>query len=189
MKKLAMKKLALSVVAAIAIWSTEASAALYHFEFHSSAGPVTSVIGTTQTLDSFNVNPPLSVNILAVTGTVTGPGGGAISSLISNPNQPLPSLYLGFSYDNLGYPIVPYVDQYGVLFQANGFLYRLYSDANSYFLASNNPDAALSTGTFSTTLITAVPEPATWALMIAGFAAMIGLTRVRRQKERLQAAA
>ncbi|MFX6254444.1 PEPxxWA-CTERM sorting domain-containing protein [Acinetobacter baumannii] len=37
--------------------------------------------------------------------------------------------------------------------------------------------------------MTAVPEPATWALMIAGFAAMIGLTRVRRQKERLQAAA
>ncbi|MBJ6911767.1 PEPxxWA-CTERM sorting domain-containing protein, partial [Vibrio cholerae] len=31
---------------------------------------------------------------------------------------------------------------------------------------------------------TPVPEPATWALMIAGFAAMVGFTRIRRRKER-----
>jgi PEP-CTERM motif len=177
-----MKKLALTIIATVAIWSTQASAALYHFEFHSVAGPVTSVIGVTETVEFFNANPPLSVNIIGVTGTVTGPGGGAITSLVLNPNQPLPALHLGFDYDNLGYPVVPYVDQYGVLFQANGFLYRLYSQPNSffYYLSSNNPAAALSTGTFTTALITPVPEPSTWALMIAGFVALVGLARFRR---------
>jgi hypothetical protein len=184
---------ALAVLMASLFWSAAADAAYYHFDFIStnSVGNHFEVSGITQAADVFNALG--GSDILSLTGNVIGPGGGAITGLVANPNQPNPSIYPGGLFDNVGYPTKPYVDVLGVLFEANGYTYRLYAAsavANPlleplYFLSTDNPNGIMTPGTpgiLGTFLVTAVPEASTWAMMLLGFAGIVVFGRSHRFK-------
>jgi hypothetical protein len=93
------------------------------------------------------------------------------------------------------------VDSSGVLFEAAGYFYRIYSEGGYYWLTSNNP-GVLNLGTTDTSgepailgtlflspglpsqlppsVTLGVPEPSTWGMMVLGFAGLAAFGRVRR---------
>jgi hypothetical protein len=191
------KTLAVALVALSC--SGAAKAEVSTFEFQTVVGNFYEASGLVYTQDAFNALGAASV--VAVTGSVVGSGGAAIDGLVANPNQPLPQMYFGGSYDNNAFPNTPVVDQYGVLFKAGAYYYRIYSEGGSYWLTSNNPGvlnlgttdtsgepAILGTlfvsaglpGTLPPTVTLGVPEPATWAMMLAGFTGLVMFGRSRR---------
>jgi hypothetical protein len=189
----------LAVVATALAWSGVAHAEVGSFAFETVGGNLFEATGLVYTADSFNAVG--AANVLALTGTVVGRGGGAITGLVINPNQPYPQMYFGGSYDNDAFPTTPLVDSSGVLFEAAGYFYRIYSEGGEYWLTSNNP-YVLNLGTKDTTgepailgtllvspglpsqlpptVTLSVPEPSTWGMMILGFAGLAAFGRVRR---------
>src|SRR5690242_13770626 len=122
----AMRKAALkwTLIAASALLPAGADAATYSFDF-STVDSVFTVAATLTTADTLNADG--GYDVLSLSGTLSGPGGGAIS-LIANPTQPSPAATAYFMYDNIYFPGgAPKVDAYGILFAAGGYDYELYS--------------------------------------------------------------
>ena len=118
-------------------------------------------------------------DVLSISGSVDGD---AIAALVANPNQPgvATSADGMWNYDNVYFDANPQLDTWGLLFTtASGGEYNLYGNAPSNFTlyaSANGQFGANSTGTFD---IAAVPETATWAMMLVGFGAM-GVAMRRR---------
>jgi len=118
-------------------------------------------------------------NILAVSGNVDGD---AITGLVANPNQPNPSISPDglWQFDNVLFDGVQLLDTWGALFKtASGAEYNLWGNApGNYTLYGSfgGQFGASSNGNFHTE---AVPEAATWAMMLMGFGAM-GVAMRRR---------
>lgn len=199
-----MKFKAMAVALVALSFSGAAKAEVSSFEFQTVEGTPYVASGLVYTQDTFNAVG--AANVVGVTGTVTGPGGATIDGLVANPNQPFPEIYFGGSFDNNAFPNTPVVDQYGVLFKAGAYYYRIYSEGGYYWLTSNNPGvlnlgstdmsgepAILGTlfvsaglpGELPPTVTLGVPEPATWAMMLAGFAGLVAFGRSRRFNPRL----
>lgn len=194
-----MKFKALAAVLVALSCSEAAQAEVSTFDFQTVEGNLFEASGFVYTQDSFNAVG--AANVVAVTGTITGPGGATIDGLVANPNQPYPVMYFGGSYDNNAFPTTPVVDQYGVLFKAGNYYYRIYSEGGSYWLTSNNP-GVLNLGTTDTSgepailgtlfvsaglpgdlpppITLGVPEASTWAMLLAGFAGLMLFGRARR---------
>jgi hypothetical protein len=181
------KALKWALIAAVGVLPVGAQAATYSFDFSTtdSVFAVTATITTADTLDAVG-----GYDILSMSGTISGPGGGAIA-LEPNPFQPFPDYIVTFLYDNVFFPGgTPYVDDNGILFSAGGYDYNLYSDGPAtYYLSSKNPAGDYATGQavafgdpVLTGSITGAPEPSTWALMLLGFAGLglAGLRKARR---------
>ena len=164
------------MIGAGALVPAGADAATYSFDF-STADSVFAAAATLTTADTLNALG--GYDVLSISGTLSGPGGGAIS-LVANPSQPNPGATTYFGYDNVYFPGgAPKVDGYGILFSAGGYDYDLYSDGPStYYLSSTNPAGgyvpgeAAAFGDPAGTLATAVPEPTTWVLTLFGFAGL-----------------
>jgi hypothetical protein len=198
-----MKIKALALV--LAAWSGAANAEVGTFTFETALGNPYEVSGLVYTQDSFNAVG--AANVVALSGTVVGPGGGTITGLVANPQQPYPQVYFGGAYDNNAFPFTPVVDQYGVLFEAGAYYYRIYSNDGYYWLTSNNPgvlnlgttDPSGEPGILGTLFVSAglpsqlpppvaaVPEPATWAMMVLGFAGLAMFGRARKLNRRVAA--
>lgn len=185
------KALKWTLIAAVGLVPAGANAATYNFDFSTidSVFGVTATITTADTLDAVG-----GYDVLSMSGTISGPGGGAIA-LAPNPFQPFPDYIVIFMYDNVFFPGgAPYVDDNGLLFSAGGYAYNLYSDGPStYYLSSKNPAGDYTTGQAvaigDPVRIDSVPEPSTWALMLLGFAGLglAGLRKARRSDAALNA--
>ncbi len=165
-----------ALIAASALLPAGADAATYSFDF-STTDSVFTVAATLTTADT--LNSVGGYDVLSISGTLSGPGGGAIS-LVANPDQPNPGATTYFMYDNVYFPAgAPKVDAYGILFAAGGYDYDLYSiSPTAYYLSSTNPAGgyvpgqAAAFGDRAATAATVVPEPSTWLLTLLGFAGL-----------------
>jgi len=152
-------------VAVVTSWNAEA--ALYNFALDSANYDVTGQITTTGNL------------ITSIVGNVTGLLNAPIGGIDGQFN-------VYFTSDNtISFGAAPYVTGSGVLFDAGGYFFNVYSVANGqsydYYLATNqfgadyfnsplfNPGSLILSGSIS-----AVPEPSTWIMMIVGFLGICG---------------
>lgn len=135
-------------------------------------------ITTSDTLNSVG-----GFDILTAEGKVDGVD---ITGLIPNPNQPNPTNNGSFIFDNVAFSGMPYLNNNGLYFSFGGGQANLYSNsATSYTLytAANGQFGANSDGTLS---VQAVPEPATWGMMLVGFGLVgFGLRSRRKQSVRV----
>lgn len=174
-----------ALIAALGFAPAGAHAAIYDFDFSTtdSLFTATGSITTADTLDAVG-----GYDILSISGTLSGPGGGTIA-LEPNPSQPFPTYTANFGYDNVYFPgAAEEVDLTGILFSAGGYDYNLYAYGSSYYLLSDNPAGVSSPGeaiTFSDPIqsATAAPEPSTWAMMLIGLAGL-GLAARRQARGR-----
>ncbi len=165
----------LLVACAMAFASVSAWANSYSFEFMSSdhTYKATGMFNVSNTLNSLG-----SYNILGISGSVLGAGGGAITGLVTNPNQPLSVTNYGFQWDNN----IP-LNNNGVMFKVGlGSMWNLFSENQGFRLYSYNAENNVGNVDKFGTLVTApVPEPETYAMLLAGLGLMTMIGR-RRQK-------
>jgi len=189
-----MRMFLAATACAALLCGVEARAATYDFTFTgtSPATDASGIITTSNTLDAVG-----GYDVTSISGFV---GGSPISGLVPNPLQPAPSYYQFndpegdyFYYDNvLFYPVsspAAYVDNSGILFTSGGNFYNIYA-----YSAQTVPTVlGLYTGsgfidTNGTLTVTAVPEPANWALMLIGFGVAGAGLRVNRGRMKLASA-
>jgi PEP-CTERM motif len=182
-----MRKAALkwALIAAAGLVSAGTNAATYDFDF-STADSLFTATGSITTANT--VDPVGGYDVLSMSGTLSGPGGGTIA-LVLNPSQPFPTYTANFGYDNVYFPsAAEEVDLTGILFSAGGYDYNLYSYGSTYYLSSDNPAGDYVLGepiTFRDPIQTAAnaPEPSTWAMMLLGFVGL-GLAARRQARRR-----
>ena len=181
-----MKNVIRSIVAAVLAFSAiSANATSYSFEFLSQNYEVDGIFTVADTLNTPSTLHPLgSYDILGISGIVWGDGGGDINGLVNNPNQPNVTSGFGFFYDN----VLP-LDVNGVLFTVGtGSKWNLYKQAGTYHLLTYNAEGLTGrvdvAGTFTTTQLNLapVPEPETYAMMLAGLGLLGVMARRRKQK-------
>jgi hypothetical protein len=151
---------------------TAADAAVYQFTFD---GAVYDAAGQFATDDNNN--------IIAITGFVTTPSGidgGSIGVLITEPNPYPGEVSTGWNFSNTFDGTT--FDGEGVLFTfGTANIGLIYTDEGLNFFSGDAPGGALfNPGDVGTLTISAVPEPATWAMMILGFIG-VGFMAYRRQ--------
>lgn len=185
-----IRSILLSVMLAFSAFAVQASS--YSFSYLSSAlggdsFPLYTVLGELEVADTQNALG--SYDILGISGGVSGPGGGSITGLVNNPNQPYNKIDYGLGfYWNNNYPL----DDGGVLFYggAEDAVFNIFMENGVATLLSHNANgpvgAISSVGTFSVTPMSAmpVPEPETYAMMLAGLG-MLGLASRRRRQQHL----
>jgi hypothetical protein len=174
----------LSTAALVA--ATPANAASYSFNFMSSDNiyQASGIITTADVLNSVS-----GYDILGISGSVSGAGGGSIDSLVGNPNPShLTTDYsVGFIYDNVLFPSSSQkLDIGGVLFKTGGTIWNLWGNSSKdYELYSYGSTNGLGIkvdthGSFSTS---PVPEPETYAMLMAGLGLMGFVARRRKRQD------
>lgn len=171
-----------AIASIAAIGATTASAATFIFTFAGNG----SLNGATGTITTGSASSePGAFDITDITGTVFGPAFEDTGAIVFTPAAPMNGNTANLSpsgkfyYDDLLYPTtVPRVDNNGVLFQVNGQEFNLFSvlpyDApggySLYEYSSVTGNYSSVNGDFAISEVGGgVPEPATWALMLAGF--------------------
>ena len=180
-------KIALLICSAL-MMASSAQAYVYSFHFTAAdhAHNITGTITTTNTLDAVG-----GYDILGISGTVSGSGGGNITSLITNPDQPFVNWNtnnLGYYYNNVLHPSGRNLDYYGVLFMAGGNAWNLFSNSNTdyelYSWTAHTDVHGAYAETQMPVIVVAganpaeVPEPTTLALL-----GLAGIGLIRSQKK------
>ncbi len=176
--------LALTVITGL--FAGNAVAGDYSFDFVASGYEVSGTFTTSDTLNAVN-----GYDIVAISGEVSGLGGGDIASLVLNPNQPYATINYGFIYDNVLFPTAAQkLDVNGVLFTTtSGAIWNLWGNsATDYQLYTYGPVAvdvhssSLFMVAVPANIMAAVPEPQTYAMMIAGLG-LLGFAARRRKQQ------
>lgn len=176
-----MKTFALALSAMAAFASTPASAAVFNFSFDTTStlfgGPNQTIRGTFTTLDT--PVDRFGFSGLAITGIAGTINGVAISGLFDAPGNPT------YYYLTSG---PTFLDGSGVRFNAGAatniaFFHQDGVAPDVYRVNGNGTISAFGPATSSLAVTPgAVPEPATWALLLAGFGA-IGFAMRRRNSK------
>lgn len=159
-----------------------ANANTYDVTFTGSVFDLSAQITTSSTLDALG-----GYDITSITGTVSGPTGGAITGLISNPGQPNQGTYYdgsyGWYYDNILFPDSTPFDNNGPLFSfGSGIVANLYSVGTAFYLSVDDPSAYWNPGDLGTLQVSQTPIPAALPLFATGLGlvGMFGWFRKRR---------
>jgi hypothetical protein len=182
-----------ATLALAALASTPAAAQSFDWTFTNAAGLVTGsgylTVGAADGggFDVLTFAGSVDDPVAGVDGAITGftPGAGAALS------------GYGFTFDNIVYPSAPFDDNLGIQFNVGSTILNIYNETGGccaavypgtyptgdLLQALFNPGAsgvygATDLGTFN---LTAVPEPAAWALMLTGFAGLGAALRSRRR--------
>lgn len=157
---------------------TLGSAGTYTFDFNNLSNFEATGVLTT---DASN-------NIITMTGTVTGTGGGAISFTSGSGSD------AAFTWDNVLIPNAdPQLDTFGLVFVTPTYEYNVWGNSPgnySYYAATPIGTANYISGdgppqvTVTITEVAAVPEPSTWAMMVLGFAG-VGFMAYRRKNNKV----
>jgi hypothetical protein len=183
------KKLALGLVLSAAVLApvSAANAATFLWSFTDSSA-VTVASGTLTTADPVTIdmpNPQTVYAVLSATGSIAGVDGFSAENLTQYGTYTTPLSY-GTSpdgqqtYDDAVIGGLPHVDGNGLEFtgDTSGLFFNIYNNVNTgAYAAGNYPGADVLwiyggptvDGTFD---ISAVPEPATWAMFLLGFGAI-----------------
>ncbi len=162
-----------------------ANASTYDVTFTGLNFDLSAVITTSNSLDALG-----GYDITAISGTVTGPSSGAITGLLSNPNQPNEGTYYagsyGWNYDNVLFAgSVPF-DNNGILFSfGTDVLANLYSVGSSFYLSVDNPSSFWNPGDLGTLSVSdppATPLPAALPLFATGLG-LVGLLAWHRKRK------
>lgn len=184
-----LRSILLSIMLACSASAVQANST-YSFSYLSSAlggdsFPLYTVLGELEVADTQNALG--SYDILGISGGVSGPGGGTITGLVNNPNQPNATTNFGFFWDN----VMP-LNGAGILFSVgSGSKWNLFQEGQGYRLYSYNAEGPTgvvdSYGSFSASLnVAPVPEPETYAMMLAGLGLIMGFASRRRQRQQQQ---
>ncbi len=178
-----------ALVASVLGWgllgALPASATTYDVTFTGLNFDLSAVITTANSLDALG-----GYNITGISGTVTGPSSGAITGLLSNPNQPNQGTYYagsyGWNYDNVLFSgSVPF-DNNGMLFSfGTDVLANLYSVGSSFYLSVDNPGSFWNPGDLGTLSVSdppATPLPAALPLLATGLG-LVGLLGWYRKRK------
>ena len=175
-----------ALVASVLGWgllgALPASATTYDVTFTGLNFDLSAVITTANSLDALG-----GYDITGISGTVTGLTSGAITGLLSNPNQPNQGTYYagsyGWNYDNVLFPgSVPF-DNNGLLFSfGTDIVANLYSVGSSFYLSVDNPSSFWNPGDLGTVSVSATPLPATLPLFATGLG-LVGLLGWHRKRK------
>ena len=177
------------MLASGALASAPAVAATYLFTFTPTSGAPVSASGELTTTGG--ANGVFGVDVTAITGFV---GGSAITNLIPDPNAPNNATSADglFIEDNNYDPATRSLDNSGLLFDVGSTEYNLFNNEDgTYYLypGVRGSYATPSVGAFTASAVAvAVPEPAAWAMMLAGFGLAGGALRGARSKRAIAAA-
>ena len=183
MRSMFTKRMGLIGAAAIAMMTTApASAAVFDFNFSGTGffGGALIGNGTLTTNDTSFVNPLNGYTAQTITG-ITGTFNGSQITGLANVTGSNNLFYLTgpFFVDGNGLGFSTAAGAAVNLFVTNGTNYRVNAGGLNTGLVTASASAATP----------AVPEPATWAMMLIGFGAMgVSLRRRRRTSTLLQAA-
>lgn len=183
-----IKKLALAVLLGSA---AVAPAQAGHYLLQYNWDPQNSQLGSPQTASLYlntsdTVNALGGYDILSASGTVDGV---AILGLKPNPNQPNSTADGAFIYDNVLYTSGFALDGPGLVvttpalelnFGYDGIAYYAISWDGSTHLNSHGQPTPNYRSSYGTASLGAVPEPASWAMMVGGF----GLAGVAMRRRR-----
>jgi hypothetical protein len=181
-RKVFVSKCIVAALASVAMFvasSTNAASINIEFLTADNSFGVNALLAIADTPNGIFNGTSAGFDILSISGVVTGPGGGDIASLLTNPNQPFSAVDLGFQYDNVAFLSEPHLNLNGVLFSTvGGDVWNLWSvGAGNYQLYSYTANGGVNVlGGFS---VAAVPEPEPYALMVAGLG-IVGLMSRRR---------
>ena len=184
-----MKKNLFAAVAAVSLLGAtlvpnQAKATIFNYDFNFTSANFT---GT----GVFSINDVGNV-VVGISGAIAGSGaaagdGGAITGLVyeNNDSNNVSGHYVSpytpnqaWDYHQVLDPNNPgaYVDNGGVLFGFGSNVGNIYLTNNQYVFSVDQPsslfnpgDLILSGGVTTPGVVAAVPEPATWAMMILGF--------------------
>jgi hypothetical protein len=187
-----------------ALLATSATAKVYDWSFYDTSGDLVAS-GSLTTGSAVTVDIPSAQTVLPVlsaTGSILGVDGfqAETFSLYGTYTTPL-----GFdsipggsqTYDNAVYVNTPHVDGNGLEFTGNtsGDFFNIYNNVNTGgYTPGNYPQADVLWNNVGTTTngtfdISAIPEPATWAMMLLGVAMIGAGLRIARRKQRMALAA
>jgi len=184
-----------AALAVIVMSASAANAATYIINFSGTGGTTAEFDLTT----ADTVNAVGGYDVLAITGGNVN--GDAITGLLNNPSQPFPTNNGTWIYDNVLYPASsPFVDYYSIVgtLASGGTTNLFVNSPDDYELMVAPPGGGYSLDSHGVALLGAgspigqggaVPEPATWAMMMGGLFAMGAALRSRRQTQSAAAAA
>ncbi len=162
-----------------------ANATTYDVTFNGGNFDLSAVITTADSLDALG-----GYDITSISGTITGPSSGAITGLLSNPNQPNQGTYYagsyGWNYDNVLFSGAVPFDNNGLLFSfGTDVLANLYSVGSSFYLSVDNPSSFWNPGDVGTLSVSdppATPLPAALPLFATGLG-LVGLLGWYRKRK------
>jgi len=177
---------AFALLASAAIAPAQAGNFVFHYDQDATASDAGSVVSADLLITtSDTTNSAGLFDIVGVTGTVDG---NAVDTLYPNPNSPSPdsTQFDHYIFDNQFGPGAR-ISENGILIGSGSMLYNIgYLGPNDtfpdYYILSSAVGAPGSSilGSFGHASLAAVPEPASWAMMLTGFG-LAGMAMRRRR--------